>query len=210
MIPNIPEITIFRIPLTTAGETILRQKIAYFHLWRYESILDGSSQTDGELSAVFGAQGSQDDAVPFSYNSRIQLAQPVDMVKMTWAAQTDRRAVILVAPRGEGIDGTNVPARQIVTPDQGAVGNNAVTAVTSGTRATILAGNVNRLRAVVQAPLTNTAPLYVGTASVVNLPTQGIILDPGASFEFKNYSGVIFALAQSGTQNARTWEERSV
>ena len=210
MIPNIPEITLFRIPLATAGETILRQKIAYFHLWRYESIADGSAQTDGELSAVFGAQGSQDDAVPFSYNSRIQLAQPVDMVKMTWAAQPDRRAVILVAPRGEGIDGTNVPARQIVTPDQGAIGVNAVNPVGPSTRVTLSTANPNRLRVLVQAPLTNTAPVYIGNASTANLPIQGTILAPGASFIFSNYSGVIFALSQSGTQNIRTWEERSV
>jgi len=209
MIPSAPEISVTRIPLDVAGETILRQTTGYFHMWRFEYSADGLLSLDGEISAVFGAQGTQDDAIPLTYNSRVQMTQPVDLVKIRWNAQPGLRAVLVTGPRGNTFDAANVPAKQIVTPEQGAFGQASLVPVVFGVRSNVCLANSNRLRLVVTAPDTNTAPVFIGNGGSSTLPVSGQILNPGASFVFTNYRGNVFAMSQAGTQNLRCWEERT-
>jgi hypothetical protein len=179
LIPYIPEISVFRVPLATAGETQIRQRIGYFHLWRFEAIDTGAISLDGELSAVFGGQSIADDAVPLSYNSRIQFRQPVELVTLRWSAQANTRAVIMVAPNADGLEANNIPARQLVF--QGQASSLLVSSVAVGTvQTTLRNANPARQRIVFQAPITNPSTVAIGGNGVTM--ATGILLEPGQSF----------------------------
>jgi hypothetical protein len=197
------EISIFRIPLDTAGSQLISQQCGYFHAWRFLNA-DGSLSLDGEIGASFGGQ-SNAERIPFTYNSRLALGTPVDRLLIDWTAQPGKVAEILLTRDPRGLDGQNTPARQLVFQGQATAMQNA--AVTVGTSAVqIAAANSRRSRLIVQAPITNTAALSIGPVGVT--VANGIILDPGASFvglSSAQYNGV----SSAAGQNLRIYEELS-
>lgn len=180
MIPYIPEISVFRIPLAAAGETQIRQRCGYFHLWQFEKIDTGEIALEGAISAVFGGQATTDDAVPFGYNSRIQFRQPVELVTLRWTAQANTRAVIMLAPSAEGLEANNIPARQLVFQGQ-ATGFQTGSVAVGTTQTIIRPANPPRQRLILQAPITNPSAVAIGQITGVTM-ANGIILEPGQSF----------------------------
>jgi hypothetical protein len=197
------EISIFRMPLDTAGQQLISQQCGYFHAWRFLNA-DGSLSLDGEIGASFGGQWNA-ERIPFTYNSRLALGTPVDRVLIDWTAQPGKIAEILLTRDPRGLDGQNTPARQLVFQGQATAMQN--TAVTVGISAVqIAAANSRRSRLIVQAPITNTAALSIGPVGVT--VASGIILDPGASFvglSSAQYNGISGAAGQ----NVRVYEELS-
>lgn len=197
------EISIFRIPLDTAGQQIISQQCGYFHLWRFLNS-DGSISLDGEIGAIFGGQWDA-ERVPFGYNSRIALIQPVDRILLQWSAQPGRIAEILMTRDPRGLDGQNAPARQLVF--QGQASSMRVSAATVGlVSAQIVPADSRRSRLILQASITNTAPIVIGPTGVAL--TSGITLDPGASFVGLS-SARYDAISGVASQNVRILEELS-
>lgn len=197
------EVSIFRIPLDQAGSQLVSQQCGYFHLWRFINS-DGSISLDGEISATFGGQWDN-EAIPFGYNSKLALIVPVDRILIEWAAQPGRSAEILMTRDPKGLDGNNTPARQLVFQGQATAIQNAVATVGT-TAAQIVAANSRRSRLIIQAPVTNNAPISIGGAGVTL--TGGIILDPGSSFigfSSARYDGI----SSVAGQNLRILEELS-
>jgi hypothetical protein len=195
------EISIFRIPLDVAGSQMVSQQCGYFHAWRFLNA-DGSLSLDGEIGASFGGQ-SNAERIPFTYNSRLALGTPVDRVLIDWTAQPGRVAEILLTRDPRGLDGQNTPARQLVFQGQAtAIQNSAVIVGVAAMQ--IAAPNSRRSRLIVQALLTNTAPISIGPVGVTF--ANGIILEPGASFVGLS-SAQYNAISSVAGQNLRIYEE---
>lgn len=204
MIPRGPEITVFRVPLESAGEMILRQTCGYFHLWQFEKISDGTPMLDGVVGASFGAIASADDAVPMGYNTRIQFRPVVELITLRWVAQQDTRAVFVMSPSPDALEGSNVPARQIVF--QGQATNFGTLAFNIGpVRTTVAPSRPSRQRIVFQAGAGNSDRIFLGTSGVL-VGGNAIVLEPGASFEART-SEAISAIAATDGQILRRWEE---
>jgi hypothetical protein len=205
MIPRSAEISVFRIPLDVAGESLLRQRTGYFHLWQFENIADGTISLDGQISAVFGSLATVDDAVPFGYNSRVQFRPPVDQVNMRWNAQPGIRAVVLVSFNPDALEASNIPARQLVF--QGQAPTLTTQAATVGTvAAQVIPANSFRQRLVIQAPSGNAAHVIIGPSGVTL--GSGVILEPGGVLVL-NSSAAIFAISSLAGQGLRIMEERA-
>lgn len=205
MIPSIPEVGLFRLPLANAGETVIRQRTGYFHLWQFEYIDTGLQCLDGVVNVVFGGQSVTDDSIPFGYNSRAQFSAPVELVTLRWVAQPNIRAVFLIGPSANGLEANNIPAKQLVFQGQAPAFTSQAIAV--GTVATtLLAANPNRQRIIIQAPVSNPAQVFIGPIGVTL--GSGIILDPGASFIGQS-SGEYRAIAAAVGNNLRVMEERA-
>lgn len=202
------EISTFRIPLDVEGSMLVNQQCGYFHVWRFLNA-DGTQSLDGEVRATFGGQWDS-EAVPFGYNSKVQLIVPVDRVLLKWDAQPGRIAEILMTRDARGIDASNAPARQIIRFDQGNALSTIGVTVNAVTHVQIRAAYEQRLRLVIQCPETNTAPVYVGSGNASSLRTHGQIINPGGSFVITNYSGAVNGLSMAGNQAVRTMEERNV
>lgn len=197
------EISIFRIPLDTEGRQTISQQCGYFHLWRFLNS-DGSISLDGEIGATFGGQWDA-ERVPFGYNSRMSLIQPVDRILLQWSAQPGRIAEILMTRDPRGLDGQNAPARQIVF--QGQASSMRVSAATVGlVSGQIVPADSRRSRLIVQATITNTAPIFIGPSGVTG--SNGISLHPGASFVGLS-SARYDAISTAASQNVRILEELS-
>lgn len=197
------EISIFRIPLDVAGAQLISQLCGYFHVWRFLNA-DGSVSLDGEIGASFGGQWNA-ERVPFSYNSRIALIQPVDRVLLEWTAQPGKIAEILMTKDPRGLDGQNTPARQLVI--QGSTSQAQNSSATVGTTAAqIIAANTARARAIIQANPLNTSNVYIGQTGLT--AGNGIILAPGAAYEWRGVNAV-FAIADAASQNVRLMVENS-
>lgn len=205
MIPRSAEISVFRIPLDVAGESLLRQRTGYFHLWQFENIADGSISLDGTVNAVFGSLATVDDSVPLGYNSRIQFRPPVDQVMLRWNAQPGIRAVVMCSFNPDALEASNIPARQLVFQGQAPV--LATSAVSVGTGAVqLIAANTFRQRIVIQAPAGNSAAVIVGGAGVTL--ANGMILEPGGVM-ILNASAAIWGIASLAGQSVRILEERA-
>lgn len=203
MIPNIPEVSVFAIPLDVAGSTMLRQRVGYVHLWQFENIADGSISLDGAVDVVFGGQSTQDDALPMGYNSRVQISSPVDALTIRWAAQPGIRARFLVGPDARAMEANNIPAKQLVV-SSGSTAVATSSATVGVAAAQILAASSTRARAVIQAPTTNTADVVLGVSGVTM--ASGIILTPGAAFEWRA-TAAVFAIAGAAAQGVRIYTE---
>ena len=171
------EVSIFRVPLDVADRMLITQQCGYFHLWRFLNS-DGSLSLEGEIGVTFGGQWDA-ERVPFGYNTKLQLAVPVDRVLLTWSAQPGRVAEILMTRDPRGLDGENAPARQLVFQGQATqftTGN-----VTVGTvAAQIVAPNARRSRVVISAASGNPAAVFIGPVGVTT--GNGLPLEPGQSF----------------------------
>lgn len=196
------EVSIFRIPLDTAGKQLVSQQCGYFHLWRFLNS-DGSISLDGEIGATFGGQW-ENESIPFGYNSRLALAVPVDRVLIEWAAQPGRVAEILMTRDPRGLDGQNTPARQLVFAGQARTATTRALSVGSGASVQVLAPDSTRSRAVIKALSTNTDRIFLGQTPL-NFGS-GAPLEPGESITLQ-LSGSIRALAGNGTQELRILEE---
>lgn len=205
MIPRGAEISIFRIPLDVAGQTVLRQVTGYFHLWQFERSATGGISLDGQVTACFGSQATADDAIPFAYNSRMQFRPPVELVTLRWEAQPGLRAVIVVSPSPDALEASNIPARQLVFQGQATAIATGVAPVTTATTQLIPA-NAFRQRLIVQAPVTNPATVVVGEDLAVTL-ADGIQIEPGGSLVLTS-SAALFGLAGAAGQ-LRWLEERA-
>lgn len=204
MIPAIPEVSVFRIALDQAGESQFIQTIGYFHLWRFENS-DGTVSLDGELGVVFGGNGTRDDQMPMSYNSRVQYDRPVDRCTLRWNAQPGRVAVILVGPRGSQMEANNTPARQLVFQGQATAMQTAAVAVLAAATQ-VAAANTRRSRVLIVAPASNIATIFVGPQGVTI--ANGIPLDPGQSYV--GFSSARYdAIAAAVGNNVRVMEELS-
>ena len=191
------EISIFRIPLDAAGSQLISQQCGYFHLWRFTNT-DGSLSLDGEIGCNFGGQSNQ-ERIPFTYNTRLALATPVDRLLVDWTAQPGKTAEILMTRDPRGLDGQNTPARQVVI--QGTAAQAVNSSATIGTSAAqIIAANSARARAIIQANPLNTSNLYIGQTGLT--VGNGIILNPGSSYEWRGVNAV-FGIADAAGQNAR-------
>lgn len=205
MIPNGPEISVFRVPLDVAGQTVIRQRVGYFHLWQFENISDGSVSLTGQVSATFGGQATQDDAVPLSYNSRMQFRPTVELVTLRWQAQANTRAVFVMSASADALEANNIPARQIVFQGQATSIVTGVAAV--GTvAAQLVAANGFRQRLIAQAPVTNPATVVVGDAGVTL--ANGLQIEPGGSIVLQS-SAPLFGLASAAGGFIRWLEERA-
>ena len=197
------EVSIFRIQLDAAGSQLVSQQCGYFHLWRFINS-DGSISLDGEISATFGGQWDN-EAIPFTYNSKLALIVPVDRILIKWAAQPGRSAEILMTRDPKGLDGNNTPARQIVFQGQAGVAQqSAITGIIPTASVLILPPNSARQRVILKSPINNTSTIYVGQAGF-NAST-GMPIEPGESLVLFT-SGGLRALASSGSQELRILEE---
>ena len=195
------EISIFRIPLDVAGSQLISQQCGYFHLWRFLNT-DGSVSLDGEIGCTFGGQWNQ-ERIPFTYNTRIALATPVDRVLLEWNAQTGKTAEILMTRDPRGLDGQNTPAKQLVIQQGSATASNS-NATVGTAAASIVPANTSRARAVIQSNPLNTANIYLGQTGLT--VGNGIILPPGAAYEWRA-SNACFAIADAAGQNVRIMQE---
>lgn len=197
------EVSIFRIPLDTAGSQLLNQQCGYFHLWRFLNT-DGSVSLDGEIGVTFGGQWDA-ERIPFTYNTKLALAQYVDRILLQWNAQPGKVAEILMTRDPRGLDGQNTPSRQLVFQGQATSMRN--TAATIGlTASQIVAADSRRARVIIQAQVTNTAPIIIGPVGLAL--NNGIILEPGSSFVGLS-SARYDAVSSVAGQNARILEELS-
>lgn len=197
------EVSIFRIPLDTAGKQLVSQQCGYFHLWRFLNS-DGSISLDGEIGATFGGQW-ENEAIPFGYNSRLALAVPVDRVLIEWAAQPGKIAEILMTRDPRGLDGQNTPARQLVIQQGSSIAQNS--AATIGTTASqLFAASGTRARAIIQSNPLNASNIYLGSSGVTS--GNGIILTPGSAYEWRA-TNACFAVADSAGQNVRIMLENA-
>ena len=187
------EISIFRIPLDVGGSQLITQLCGYFHVWRFLNA-DGSVSLDGEIGASFGGQWNA-ERIPFTYNSRIALVQPVDRVLLEWTAQPGKIAEILMTKDPRGLDGQNAPAKQLVL--QGSAGQVSTSAATiTSTASQILPANTFRSRAVIQSNPANGLNVYIGAQNVTD--ANGIILLPGQAYEWRG-ANAIWAVADNTT-----------
>lgn len=199
--PALPELSVFRLPLATAGETVIQQQVGYLHLWRFERD-DGSLDLDGQVTAILGKLSDQ-DGVPLSYNTRLQFRPKADIIRLTWSAQPSRQAVILLSANADAIEANNLPARQLVF--QGQSTQTAVTRqVVTTTAGPAFVANSTRQRCIVQAPITNSDAIQIAQTNGA-LP-DGLVLEPGASLVLFTSAGMR-ARALSGTQILRIMEE---
>jgi hypothetical protein len=177
------EISVFEIDLSSAGQQLISQQCGYFHLWRFLNSSDGTISLEGEVRCTFGGQWSE-ERVPFGYNSRIQLAVPVDRVLVEWNAQPGRRAEILMTRDPNGLDAQNMPARQIVFQGQSRVVGLSSFAIPVTPSATQVQGNnPGRQRVLIQAPLGNPGPVIIGPSTGAGtLLSSGLVLEPGQTF----------------------------
>jgi hypothetical protein len=204
MIQAGPEISVFRLPLDVAGDWTLTQRVGYFHLWQFENT-DGSVSLDGIVNVVFGTTGGDDDAVPMGYNSRVQMNQTVDRVRLTWEAQAGRVAVVVCGPSAQAMEANNIPARQIVFQGQ-ARSMIVQNIVVLNTVTTIVNTETNRARIIFQALITNTAPIYLGPSGVT--VATGLCLEPGQVFVGLS-NAPYRAIAPITGQNLRVMRELS-
>lgn len=203
MIPAVPEVSVFRIPLDAAGETQFIQRIGYFHLWQFENS-DGSISLDGAVGVVFGGNGTREDQVPMGYNSRVQYRQPVDRCTIRWLSQPGRVAVFLVGPSADAMEANNIPARQLVFQGQAPLWTVA-NVVVGTTAAQIVAAEPNRQRVVIQAPSANAAAVALGPVNTVSMST-GLLLEPGQAWEGRS-SGAYWAIGPVAGLNVRVIRE---
>jgi hypothetical protein len=195
------EISIFRIPMDSAGSQLISQQCGYFHLWRFLNV-DGSVSLDGEMGASFGGQWNA-ERIPFTYNTRLALGTPVDRVLLEWNAQPGKTAEILLTRDPRGLDGQNTPAKQLVIQQGSASASNS-NATVGTAAASIVAANTSRARAVIQSNPLNTANIYLGQTGLT--VANGIILSPGAAYEWRA-SNAVFAIADAAGQNVRIMQE---
>lgn len=195
------EITPLTIPLDSAGSLLLSQQIGYFHCWRFTRG-DGSVDLEGEVRASFGGQTNA-ERIPFTYNSKIALAVPVDRVLVEWDAQPNRIALIYMTRDPRLVEAQNIPAKQLVF--QGQATRHLVSNLTVGTGAVNVALNEpDRLRVIIQAASTNTAAVTIANNSAQ--APNGLILDPGASFV--GFSSAAYtAISTVAGQNVRVMRE---
>jgi hypothetical protein len=195
------EISIFRIPLDTAGEQLISQQCGYFHAWRFLNS-DGTLSLDGQIGASFGGQWNA-ERIPFTYNSRLALGTPVDRVLIDWTAQPGKVAEILLTRDPRGLDGQNTPARQLVFQGQATSMRSA--AQTVGTAAsTIVAADTRRSRVIISSLLSNTDRVIIGGAGITL--AAGLPLDPGASFV--GFSSALYqGISATAGQQLRILEE---
>lgn len=198
------EISIFEIPLDTAGNQLISQQCGYFHAWRFINANDRSLSLDGEIFATFGGQWNT-ERIPFTYNSKLRLIVPVDRVFVEWAAQPGRIAQILLTRNPQGLDGQNVPARQLVFQGQATDMENA--AATVGLAAAqIVAANSRRSRVIIRSIISNNDMIWIGPNGVT--VSNGIPLSPGESFVGLS-STAYFAISNTAGQSVRILEELS-
>jgi hypothetical protein len=195
------EISIFRIPLDTAGSQLISQQCGYFHAWRFLNA-DGSLSLDGEIGASFGGQWNA-ERIPFTYNSRLALGTPVDRVLIDWTAQPGKVAEILLTRDPRGLDGQNTPARQLVFQGQATTMQNAAGTV-GLTSAQLVAANSRRSRCIIRAINTNTDMVWLGPAGVS--VANGLPLSPGESFVGLS-SAAYHAISGTAGQSMRILEE---
>lgn len=203
MIPSGPEITVYRIPLDADGQTLIRQRVGYFHLWQFENSADGTVNLSGQMTAVFGGQATQDDGVPLSYNSRVQFRPTVDLVTLRWNAQPGIRAVIVMSASADALEANNIPARQLVFQGQSPRIATGVQSV-STSRTQLVPANSFRQRLIVQAPVTNPATVVLGDNTVTL--ANGLQIEPGGSLVLTT-SAPIFGLSASAGGFIRWMEE---
>jgi hypothetical protein len=197
------ELSIFRIPLDAAGATRIDQQVGYIHLWRYERS-DGTIDLDGEMN-LFVSSTTAQDGVPLSYDSSVQFQPRADFIRLEWAAQPGRTAVILISPNARAIEANNRPARQLVF--QGQATRFTATTVTVGTGfISLLAANSTRFRAVLQAPVSNTSAIRIGESNASITAGAGILIEPGSSF-IVTTSANVRAVSDVAGQSCRIWEE---
>ncbi len=195
------EISIFRIPLDTAGQQLISQMCGYFHAWRFLNS-DGTLSLDGEIGASFGGHWNA-ERIPFTYNSRLALGTPVDRILIDWTAQPGKVAEILLTRDPRGLDGQNTPARQLVFQGQATSMRSA--AQTVGTAAsTIVPADTRRSRVIISSLLSNTDRVIIGGAGITL--TAGLPLDPGASFV--GFSSALYqGISSTAGQQLRILEE---
>jgi hypothetical protein len=86
----------------------------------------------------------------------------------------------------------------------GATGTQAsITCLTTAT--TVLASNTNRRSWTAKSPTGNTADLFVGLTSGVTT-ANGLPVGVGGSVDDDSYTGAVFCIVASGTQNLRVLE----
>lgn len=197
-IPVTPQYNLFRLNLATAGQVTLEQEVGVLHLWRFEDA-SGAFKLSGEIAAQFSAAVA--DAVPMTYNSRIEFAPPAQRCILSWAAQAATFAVIMVAAHKEQVIGENVPVTQLVTGSLGASLNHG--AATVNTTATLIraASSARQSLAIQNRGLTS---IYLGGSGVT--VANGLEVMPGAVADVNGTSAAIYGITASGSCDVRYFE----
>jgi len=205
MIPAVPEVSIFALPLDTGGQFELTQRVGYFHVWQFEDIATGALSLDGAVRVAFGTASSVDDELPMGYNSRIQLDQPVDRLTIRWDAQAGRRVRLLVGPDARNLEANNIPARQLVT-GTGSTTIAGGTTVVGTTAANVVTANPLRTRVTLQSDPANTGLIGLSQSSGITIATAGVILRPGDAFVIQS-TALVRAISDTPGQLVRRIEE---
>lgn len=198
----VPEISTWRINMTSAGSMEINQAVGYLHAWNFTAS-GGVIALDGSLFCRLGGQNT-DEEIELRYNNRIQLKNPVRGIGLRWNPQSAYTATIIIAARAEDFDADNTPATNLVVPGLGGnlfSGNFPVTTSPSIIRNL----NVSRRTLTVQALSTNPAPVEIG-GNTLTLGT-GMILPPGAAYTVDGSLQALFGVASVAGCSVRWMEQ---
>jgi hypothetical protein len=171
-LPNIPQYTVYRQSLVTAQGLntggLVFQNVGYFKVIRFEDQafgvgLPGNPVLTGQIDLSLGTANNA-VPVPLLYNNEMRFPEGSARIILSWAAQANKQAVLLISPNPETLDLDTPNPQQLVTS---ALGNTiTVAAVTVTDVATlIVAANTSRYSAMIQN-VGAANPCAIGPATV--------------------------------------------
>jgi hypothetical protein len=192
----------FTVDLSAADRLPVAGLIGYFHVWDIIDTATGQPVLDGTITAQFGdANGRR---VPCTYNSKIEFTTPVELMVLSWAAQPNRSARIIIAEDAQAFEANNAPTRQLVTSaiGSGISNGNATVTTTSGVLVP-----ANTLRQSVTIQNRGAVEIFIGAAGVTT--ANGLGIAPGGSYVCDRTTAAIHAVAASGSADVRVLTELS-
>lgn len=172
-LPKIPQYTVYRQSLVTAQGIntggLVFQDVGYFKVIRFEDQsngvgLPGNPVLTGEINLSLGT-AINSNPVPLLYNNEMRFPEGSARICLSWAAQANKQAVILISPDPETLDLDTPNPLQLVTSALGAtktVGNVLITDVATlisaadTTRFSLLVENIDAANPVALGPSTVT------------------------------------------------------